>query len=155
MSRNGYYQIGNIYPNLKHPEKYKGRPLISCRSSWEIKFTKWLDSHPGVIEWSSEEIVIPYILPTDGKQHRYFVDYWVKIKTTDSTEIEYLIEVKPFSQTKPPEPQKVKTKSYISRTLEYLKNEAKWKAAEHYCNQLKLTGKNIEFKIVTEKDVNF
>jgi hypothetical protein len=61
-----------------------------------------LDEHPDVLEWSSEEVVIPYRSPIDGKVHRYFVDFWVKKKDRSGNIICDLIEVKPFSQTKPP-----------------------------------------------------
>ena len=63
------------------PRKYKGDPNnVIYRSSWEYKFMKWCDATPTVQEWGSEEIIIPYISPVDGKRHRYFPDFYVKIE---------------------------------------------------------------------------
>lgn len=66
----------------KHPQKYKGDPSnIIYRSSWELKFMKWCDMRPDVLEWQSEEFFIPYKHPIDGKMHRYFPDFYVKVRT--------------------------------------------------------------------------
>ena len=46
----------------------------------------FLDSDPRIIEWSSEEIVVPYISPVDNRTHRYFVDFYVKMQTVRSEE---------------------------------------------------------------------
>ena len=65
----------------KNPQKYKGDPKnIIYRSSWEVKVMKYLDDHPDVIWWGSEELVIPYWSPVDNKKHRYFPDFVAKIK---------------------------------------------------------------------------
>ena len=59
----------------KNPAKYKGNPTkIIYRSLWEFKVFKWLDLHPQVIWWQSEEVVVPYRSPIDGKMHRYLID---------------------------------------------------------------------------------
>ena len=53
--------------------KYKGDPdNIIYRSLWERQVMKDLDLNVNVVEWASEEIVIPYRSPIDGKMHRYF-----------------------------------------------------------------------------------
>jgi hypothetical protein len=101
-----------------------------------------LDSDPSVIHWSSEEVVIPYKSPVDGRYHRYFVDFWVKKK--DGT---YLLEVKPFHQTQPPKVAK-KTKRYINEVLTYGVNEAKWKAAQEYC-----ADRGWRFQLLTEHEL--
>ena len=59
MARHRYKQ-GNYTP--RHPEKYKGTWPIIYRSSYELLFCKFCDDNTNVIEWSSESIVIPYIL---------------------------------------------------------------------------------------------
>lgn len=78
--------------------------------------------------------------PIDGKMHRYFPDVVVKKKTTDGKYETIMIEIKPSSQTVPPDPRKKNaTKSgrvsrrYINEVKTYGVNEAKWKAAERYC----------------------
>ena len=70
--------------NLKNKGKYKGDPNnIIWRSTWELKFLKYLDNHPNILEFSSEEHVVPYISPLDGKYHRYFVDFYLKVLTKE------------------------------------------------------------------------
>ncbi|SVE28479.1 uncharacterized protein METZ01_LOCUS481333, partial [marine metagenome] len=79
-------------------EKYKGNPSnIVYRSGWELDFMKYLDRQPEVLQWNSEEIIIPYKSPIDGKWHRYYPDFWVRTSKGES-----LIEIKPKKQTKPP-----------------------------------------------------
>ena len=91
---------------VSFPKKYKGDPNnVIYRSSWEYKFMKWCDLTPSIQEWGSEEIIIPYISPVDGKKHRYFPDFYVKINNQ-----KYLVEVKPLKQTKEPKTQKRMTK---------------------------------------------
>ena len=140
--------LKSIYkPN--HPKKYKGdyRNII-CRSSWERKFCSWCDLNENVLEWGSEEIWIPYRSPKDGKVHRYFPDFVMKVRESTGEIKTYVIEVKPKKQTRPPKPRKKVTKSYIYECNTYAVNEAKWKAAKEFCDDRK-----IEFKIVTEKEL--
>lgn len=125
----------------KNPEKYKGDPTkIIYRSSWEFKFFRYVDQHPDVIWWASEEYVVPYMSPIDGKAHRYFPDVVVKKKTPEGTTETVMIEIKPKGQTRPPDPRKknaTKTgrvsRRYINEVKTYGINEAKWRAAERYC----------------------
>jgi hypothetical protein len=42
-----------------------------------------LDKDPSIVEWSSEEHVIPYRSPIDNRMHRYFVDFYIKKKMPD------------------------------------------------------------------------
>ena len=93
-------------------KKYKGEHTkIIYRSGWELTFMKYLDRQPEVLRWSSEEIIIPYRSPIDNKLHRYYPDFWVKIKKHDGTFETSIIEVKPKSQTIPPKPRLNKRKS--------------------------------------------
>jgi len=100
----------------------------------------WLDRNPDILEWGSEELIIPYKSPVDGRFHRYFPDFIVKTK--DRT---LIIEVKPEAQTKPPAQRKRITKQYITEVTTYGVNQAKWKAAHEYCKD-----RGWEFKIITE-----
>ena len=85
------------------PRKYKGDPSnVIYRSSWEYKFMKWCDITPSVQEWGSEEIVIPYLSPWDGRYHRYFPDFYVKVRSKNGSLKKYIIEVKPKHQCTPP-----------------------------------------------------
>ena len=128
------------------PEKYTGDPTnIIMRSSWETRFASWCDKNPSIIKWSSEETIVPYRCPTDDRIHRYFVDFKIQVKTRDSVSKTYLIEVKPSKQTQPPEFPGKQTKRYITESLVFMKNQAKWKAATEYCLDRKW-----EFKLITE-----
>lgn len=126
------------------PHKYKGDAKnIVYRSSWEYKFMKWCDITPSVSEWGSEEIIIPYISPVDGKRHRYFPDFYVRVENK-----KYLVEVKPLKQTKEPPTQKKITKRYINEVVTWSVNKAKWAAAEEFCKD-----HDWEFLIITEKEL--
>lgn len=132
------------YP-IKNPKKYRGDfKKIIYRSSWELRFMVYCDKHPAVLEWSSEEIIIPYISPKDNDYHRYYPDFWIKVQTKEGVK-EFLIEVKPHAQTLPPKKRK-KTRRFIAEQLTYEVNQAKWAAAKVYCSK-----KNMEFKVLTEK----
>ena len=79
-----------------HPEKYQGNPNnIICRSSWERVFCKWCDTNPNILKWASEEFSIPYISPVDGRLHRYYPDFYIKVKDRSGKYQKYIIEVKP------------------------------------------------------------
>jgi hypothetical protein len=131
----------------KHPHKYVGdyRNVI-YRSSWELKFMVYCDNNPAVVQWGSEEVVIPYISPIDKRVHRYFIDFFVKVKSHDNQLKTYLIEVKPKKYTKEPVPQTRKTKRYMTEVKNWIVNNSKWQAAKEYCDDRKW-----EFKILTEE----
>ena len=146
-----FYTIQDAYSLLKHPEKYKGTRPITLRSGWEISFvTKYLDVNKNILEWSSETTVIPYICGTDGKQHRYFMDFTAIAKTTSGGIKELWIEIKPKKQTIPPTAPKRNTKGYAKQVATYIKNTSKWTATEKLCEQARQIGKSIEFVILTE-----
>jgi hypothetical protein len=127
------------------PEKYSGDPTnIIMRSSWETMFANWCDKNPSIVRWSSEETIIPYRCPTDGKIHRYFVDFKITIKEGKT----FLVEVKPAKQTLPPVYPGRQTQRYLTESLLFIKNQAKWEAAKNYCKD-----RNWEFKIITEKEL--
>lgn len=110
------------------PEKYAGDPTnIIMRSSWETRFALWCDKNPQILKWSSEETIVPYVSPLDGRYHRYFVDF--KIKTVKN-EV-YLVEIKPKAQTLPPQGTK-KTKRFLTESATFLTNQAKWEAAKRF-----------------------
>ena len=129
---------------LRLPSQYKGDSRnVVFRSSWEYKFMQWCDSRSVVEEWGSEEIAIPYISPVDGKRHRYYPDFYVKVRGK-----KYIVEVKPFRQTKEPKTQKRMTKSYINEVFTWGVNQAKWKAATEFCKDY-----GMEFMLITEKEL--
>jgi hypothetical protein len=110
-----------------------------------------LDDHPDVLSWGSEEVVIPYRSPIDGRIHRYFVDFIVTAINKQGIKETTLIEVKPAIQTKPPvltEGKSKKSRRYIQEVMTWGVNEAKWKAAIEYCKD-----RGWKFQIFTEKEL--
>ena len=105
----------------------------------------YCDLNENILEWGSEEIAIPYRSPIDNRVHRYFPDFYVKVKTPTGTK-KWVIEVKPKAQCKPPREPKRKTKKYLNEVRTWVTNEAKWKNAVEYCKD-----RNMEFMILTEK----
>ena len=141
-SYKGKYRVRNY-------RKYKGDPTrVVYRSLWERKFMDWCDKTPRVVEWWSEEIAIPYKDPVQKKWRRYFPGFWVKVKETNGKTKSYLIEVKPKRQVDGPKPQKRHTKKYITEVMTYATNQAKWEAANDYCND-----RLWEFKLITELEL--
>ena len=131
------------------PNKYRGNPRnIIYRSLWELKFMQYCDSNKHILEWGSEEIALPYRSPIDNRYHRYFPDFYIKVKESTGRIKKYIIEVKPKKQCIEPKVQKKKTKSYIYEVCEYAKNQAKWKAAKEYCMD-----RGLEFKVLTEDEL--
>jgi hypothetical protein len=107
-----------------------------------------LDENASVVEWSSEEIVIPYVSPVDGKWHRYFPDFFVRVKNKSGLLEAMILEVKPKSQSAPPTKRNRVTQKYITEVMTWGVNEAKWKAAVEYCKDRSWT-----FKVITEEDL--
>ena len=138
---------GKYYPSF--PRKYKGDPTnIVYRSLWERKFMVYCDKNQNILEWASEEIAIPYRSPIDNRVHRYFPDFYMKVKETNGKIKNYVIEVKPAKQTIPPKKAKRQTKGYIREAYEYARNQAKWKMAKEFC-----ADRQWVFKVVTEKEL--
>ena len=132
-----------------YPKKYKGDPSnIIYRSLWERKFMVYCDRNDRILEWGSEEFFIPYRSPLDGKVHRYFPDFYVKVKTKQNTIKKWVVEVKPKAQTRPPRTPRRKTKKYITEVRNYAINDAKWKNAIEFCKD-----RNMEFIIITEDEL--
>ena len=130
----------------KNTNKYLGDPTnIWYRSLWERRVMVHLDDNPSVIGWSNEEIVIPYLSPVDGKWHRYFPDFFVRVKNKQGIEESMILEVKPKSQSVPPKVKSRVTKQYIREVTNWGINEAKWKAAVEYCKD-----RNWKFSVITE-----
>ena len=147
MAEKRYFQ-GRYCP--KFPEKYKGDPTkIYWRSSWELQVMKWLDYHSSIVEWSSEETIIPYKNPLDQKLHRYFPDFKITVNRGGIFE-RYIVEVKPKAQTKPPKRKTTgrPSKAYVKQVETYLINSAKFEAAQQYCEK-----RDMKFMLLTEDNL--
>ena len=131
------------------PYKYKGDPTkIIYRSLWERKFMQYCDDNMNILEWGSEEMYVWYKSPIDNRAHRYFPDFYIKVKENGGMIKKYIIEVKPKKQTKAPPKPKKQTKSYLREAFEFAKNKAKWRAANEWCMD-----RGFEFKILTETEL--
>jgi TnsA endonuclease N terminal. len=134
-----YYQ-GHFEKYFK-PEKYDGEYPIIFRSKLEFKYMISLERNPNVEKWSSEKIVIPYVIPEkiNGKvvlkQHRYFTDFIVQMKSGKIC----VIEIKPLAQSP-------RTKDSIKNSSDIRKNAYKWHHAIKFCEE-----KGWEFKVITEE----
>jgi hypothetical protein len=148
--KNPRFKQGIYLPNNK--EKYKGRDYPRYLSSWELKLFRFCDSNPDVLEWGSENIIIPYVSPIDNKVHNYIVDAVIKLKTKDGIK-KFLVEVKPYKQTIRPAhrltKQNKKPKSLLYEQLNFIRNTAKWEAAKKWFEK-----RGFEFTILTEHQLN-
>lgn len=95
---------------FENATKFKGEGEPIFRSSLELKFMSMLEGNPEIVEWSSENIAIPYF--HDGRMRKYWVDF--VIAKTDGKR--YIVEVKPHAQT-------------MKGGKDFPKNAAKWNAA--------------------------
>lgn len=129
----------------KNSNKYIGKSLPICRSSWEESFCRWLDANPSVSEWTSEALAIPYYDPIQKRRRRYFPDFLVTINNKDT----FIVEIKPSKETQPPRRTKNKSqKTMLYEEKTYETNKAKWEAAQLFCQKMGFT-----FKIITEKQL--
>ena len=135
----------------RNPKKYRGNPSqVIYRSLWERKLMVYCDQNDKVLEWGSEEVIIPYLSPWDNKVHRYFPDFYIKVKQADGKTKRFIIEVKPKYQCKSPqENPRRKTKKWFGEVKNWGINQAKWKSAQEYCKD-----QGMEFKIFTEDHIN-
>ena len=87
MAHSGIFRPRNI-------KKYRGdyRNII-YRSSWEKVFMRYCDKNSNILEWGSEETIIPYRSPLDQRIHRYFPDFYIKVRDNDGKAKKYIIEI--------------------------------------------------------------
>ena len=130
----------------RNPEKYVGDiDNVVYRSGWERSVMLWCDRNSDVVQWMSEELVIPYICETDKKPHRYFMDFVIKYKSGRVV----LVEVKPAKETKRPERKQGKSRqTLLNEGMTYIKNQSKWKAASEYAKD-----RGYHFEIWTEHEL--
>lgn len=150
LTNNPKFRQGIFTP--EHPEKYAGpkdAPII-YRSGLELRYMKYFDTKPAILKWLSEEVVVPYISPLDGKQHRYYPDFIIKVKDNDGNVKTFMIEIKPHHETVKPVKGKKRNATFMNEAATYINNMAKWKAAESFCEQ-----KNISFGVWTEKELKW
>jgi len=128
-----------------NPQKYKGNiNNIIYRSSWEHKFMRYCDRNKDVLEWGSEEIAI-YYRSIDNRPHRYFPDFYMKVRQSNGTFKKFIIEIKPKAQTRKPKKPLRESRVYKNALLTYERNRRKWSTAYAWCIK-----RNMKFLILTE-----
>ena len=150
ISGNSQYKQG--YYKLVNPNKCIGGIKdghVIYRSSLELAFTMYLDVNENVIKWSTESIVVPYVL--DNKIHRYFIDYYYQTLSNDDNLVQdVMVEIKPSSEVNPPIRPKNETmkalKNYEYSIGMYRKNISKWKHAKEFAEK-----RGMVFVIITEE----
>ena len=130
----------------KNTKKYVGKYYPICRSGLEKAFCETLDSDPKVVEWSSESFYINYMF--QGKMHRYFPDFYAKVRLPTGAEDIWVVEIKHSSESKPPTKGKKSRKTILNEKHKWEKNVAKWQAAKRFCNKMGYT-----WKVITEKQL--
>lgn len=130
-----------------NPMKYKGNAQIITRSAWEYRFCRFLDTNENVLEWISEQPLIPYMNPNTNTVWNYHPDFLIKIKTNNGIKVQ-MIEIKPKKQTIPPITKGKKQKTILYEAQTWVQNCAKWNAARKFCET-----RGWEFKIMTENEL--
>jgi len=125
-------------------KKYISDPKkIVMRSSWEEEFFLLLMKRKDVIQVGSENVVIPY-QTFDNKPHRYYMDFFFKVREKTGKIVDYIVEIKPFKETQVPKKGK-NLITYKKQTETYLKNIRKWEAAINWAFQY-----GYKFRLLTD-----
>ena len=122
---------------------------VEYKSRLELRAMKYADYNKHIVKWAVEPFHVPYIKPTDGKIHRYFIDFFLEFSSGDR----FIVEVKPKGETIPPKKPSKKTQKAINnyqKALQtYAVNKAKWAAAREFAKK-----NNIRFIILTEEELS-
>ncbi len=157
-AKQGWYKLLNqdklILPTLESQSVMKSfkvqdeRYLINYKSSLELACLRYCDYNKHIVKFSLEPFAIQYLKPTDGKMHRYFVDFYIEFSTGDR----FLVEIKSSGETVAPNIPKKKTQkavfNYNNALQTFAVNTAKWDAAKKFAVQQKM-----KFIILTENEL--
>lgn len=157
-AKQGWYRVLNANKFITQVKESKtvmkstrineGYLEINYKSGLELKALKYCDMNKYVKKFSLEPFPIQYLKPTDGKIHRYFVDFFIEFENNQK----FLVEIKPFNETiEPRKPSKKSEKAILNyqKALQtFAINTAKWNAAKAFCQE-----KGIKFIVLTEKEL--
>ena len=101
------------------------------------------DNNPSVQQWASEPVKIPYRDPLTGKQTVYVPDFLISYVDRNQKKHVEIVEIKPANQQLL---EKVGKNPY--NQAQYVKNMAKWQAANAWCRN-----QGIKFRIINEHDI--
>jgi len=162
---NTNYHQGNFIPKYRDKLlKLNNQGGIYYRSSYELRFMKFLDMNKSVTKWGAECISIPYQLThyekngdINLKSHTYYPDFYYEIAGNDGMTKKVIAEVKPNSEYLdtillenkgfkiPPNSTLKQLKNLEYRMKMSQKNSEKWKTMIKFCDK-----KGWEFIIITE-----
>lgn len=152
-AKKGWYKLVNpqkfIKPVDSHMQSFnEAAGTIEYKSSLELIAFKYADFNKHVTRFSVEPFNVKYIKPTDGKQHRYFIDMYIEFSNGEK----FIVEVKSYGETIPPRKPSKKTKKSLANYQKSLEtfhiNQAKWKAATKFAQM-----NGMKFIILTEKQL--
>jgi hypothetical protein len=136
----GNYAKGEFTP--KNPQKYIGKLPIVYRSGWEFSSMRLFDSHPMILQWSSESISIPYLNPLTRRWTMYIPDFLVIYMDKNGIKHGEVIEIKPQKETMYEHAKS--RRDQLSQKI----NASKWSSATGFCKK-----RNLTFRVVTEADL--
>lgn len=162
---NKNYHSGNFIPKNKDKVlKLNAEGGVYYRSSWESRIMIWLDNNESIVMWGAECMEIPYQQThfENGdmkiKNHRYYPDFYYKMKLSNGTIKQVVVEVKPqkeYQMVLDLNDGKMSVPSASAgvkklRGFEYdmkmaQKNRDKWETMIKWCNK-----KGYDFIIITE-----
>lgn len=126
---------------IQNPAKYAGKKQPQYKSSWEKAFMVFCDTHPNILFWAYEPIVISYLHPFTGRKANYIPDFLIQYINRSGDKISELCEIKPNAQILGNSLRENETKAGII-------NQAKWQQARAWCKE-----HGIIFRIITENDI--
>ena len=100
----------------------------------------FLDLNPGILQWASESIAIPYRDVITNQQKRYFPDFFVIFVDAQGVKHGEIIEIKPENQSK-------FGKSKRNNAM-VIRNHCKWQAALAYCAK-----NGLQFRLIGESQL--
>jgi hypothetical protein len=161
---NKKYHQGNFIPTNKDKVlKLNSEGGLYFRSGLEKKMMIWLDRNENILIWGCENLEIPYQMThfENGdmriKSHRYYPDFYYRMRKEDGTIKDIVVEVKPQKEYEMvlllnegklsvPESGLKKLKNFEYSLKEAYRNKSKWETMIEWCNK-----KGYEFIIITEK----
>jgi len=163
---NKKYHGGNFIPKNKDKVlKLNSEGGVYYRSSWEQKIMIWLDLKDEIFQWGAECLEIPYQMThfENGdsriKAHRYYPDFFYRMRGDDGVLKEVVVEVKPMKEYKMvialtegkltvPDKGMKKLKSFEYDLKMAYKNKQKWETMIKWCKK-----KGYSFIIITEDNL--
>lgn len=169
----GVYKQGIF--TITNRSKYIGSKDPAFKSGLEERVMNYMDKNSSVLKWAYEDpkMVVEYFLPTDGRIHRYYPDFYMEAIGSSGTIKKFLIEVKTLKEIpedylkemygskledkefkrnllKEPKSKLSKSKeNYNRKRLTVLQNKAKFDAAKDFCKKNGMT-----FKVITQNEIS-